>query len=62
MKEIIIKADEQNSSIKGTFYEKLTNNIFLSQRYEVKDNVNFTGMEFDLLCKHLDRINEIVFG
>lgn len=60
MKEIIIKVDEQNSSAKGSFYEALTNNIFKFQRYIVQGNVNFTGMEFDLLCKHLDRTNETV--
>lgn len=59
MKEIIIVADKSNSSIKGSFYENLVNKIFKSQRYQVTGNVNFTGMEFDLLCKHLDRTNEI---
>jgi Novel STAND NTPase 1 len=58
MKEIIIKADESNSSIKGSFYEKLVTNIFKTQRYRTNGNVNFTGMEFDVLCSHLDRTNE----
>ncbi|WP_319561037.1 restriction endonuclease [Marispirochaeta sp.] len=58
MKEIIIKADESNTSIKGSFYESLVTNIFKTQRYETIENVNFTGMEFDVLCSHIDRTNE----
>ena len=59
-KEIIIKFDEANTSKKGQFFESLTNSIFKSQRYKVQGNVNFTGMEFDLLCQHMDRTNETV--
>jgi predicted transcriptional regulator len=60
MKEILIIADENNSNGKGKFYEDLMNSVFKSQRYKVEGNVNFTGMEFDLLCKHLDRDDEII--
>lgn len=59
-KEIIIKVDEANTSKKGQFFENLTNSIFKSQRYKVQGNVNYTGMEFDLLCQHIDRTNETV--
>lgn len=59
-KEIIIKVDEANTSKKGQFFENLTNFIFKSQRYKVQGNVNYTGMEFDLLCQHMDRTNETV--
>ncbi len=58
VKEIIIKADDKNTSIKGTFYEKLVTQIFKSQRYKTTGDVNFTGMEFDVLCEHIDRTNE----
>lgn len=60
IKEILIKYDEKNTSKKGAFFESLVNKIFQAQRYQVTGNVNFTGMEFDLLCKHLDRENETV--
>ncbi len=59
-KEIIIKFDKENTSKKGQFFEHLTNTIFKSQRFKVQGNVNFTGMEFDLLCQHIDRTNETV--
>jgi Mn-dependent DtxR family transcriptional regulator len=58
LQEIVIIFDEKNSSKKGTYFEKLINNIFIQQRYKVQGNVNFTGMEFDLLCQHKDRDNE----
>jgi len=58
--EIVIIFDEENSSKKGDYFEKLINNIFIQQRYKVQDNVNFTGMEIDLLCQHIDRKNETV--
>ena len=60
MKEIQIVADESNTSLKGGFYEALMNQVFTSQRYTVQGNVNFTGMEFDLLMAHKDRTNESV--
>jgi len=60
MKEIIIVPDENNSSIKGKFYETLMNSVFKSQRYTVQGNVNFTGMEFDLLMLHMDRDGESI--
>lgn len=59
-KEVIIKYDENNTSKKGRFFESLTNSIFKSQRFIVQGNVNYTGMEFDLLCQHIDRTNETV--
>ena len=58
--DIIIKYDEKNTNRKGSFFEELTNNIFKSQRYKVQGNVNYTGMEFDLECEHIDRTSEKV--
>jgi len=58
LQEIVIIFDEKNTSKKGIYFEDLINNIFSQQRYKVQGNVNFMGMEFDLLCKHQDRENE----
>lgn len=61
MKEIIIYPNPQNSNHeKGLFFEKLVGRIMKNQRYKVKERINFTGMEIDLLCEHLDR-NEKAF-
>lgn len=61
MIEIIIIYDEENKNYdKGKFFEQLSNQIFKSLRYKVSSNVQYTGMEFDLECTHLDRANEKV--
>ncbi|MEZ5587003.1 MAG: AAA-associated domain-containing protein [Sedimenticolaceae bacterium] len=59
LKEIIIwPSEEDKGHQRGKFFEKLANNIFITQRYKVSGNVNVTGQEFDLECKHMDRLNE----
>ncbi|MFZ5950860.1 MAG: AAA-associated domain-containing protein [Candidatus Rifleibacteriota bacterium] len=59
LKEIVIwPSEEAKGNEKGKFFESLTNKIFSSQRYKVDSNVHYTGMEFDLECKHLDRTDE----
>lgn len=59
LKEIIIwPSEEDKGHQRGKFFEKLANNIFITQRYKVSGNVNVTGQEFDLECEHLDRVNE----
>ncbi len=61
MKEIIIYPDPQNdNNAKGNFFEDLLRRILKQQRYDVKQRINFTGMEIDLLCQHLDR-NETAY-
>lgn len=59
LKEVIIWPDEENKSFdKGKFFEKLANDVFSSQRFKVDGNIQYTGREFDLECRHLDRTNE----
>lgn len=42
-------------SQKGDFFEDLVRCIFETQRYDITERVNFTGMEIDLIAKHKDR-------
>lgn len=59
LKEIIVwPSEEDKGHQKGKFFEKLTNHVFITQRYKVSGNVNVTGQEFDLECTHMDRVNE----
>lgn len=61
MKEILIYANPMNSNHeKGQFFEELVAKILRNQRYKVKERINFTGMEIDLICEHIDR-NEKAF-
>jgi hypothetical protein len=59
MKELVIvpTAEDKNYD-KGKFFENLANKIFKSLRYKVSGNVQYTGMEFDLECTHIDKTNE----
>jgi hypothetical protein len=52
---LIIPDPSSPQSSKGDFFEDLLRSVMETQRYEVKQRVNFTGSEIDLLCKHLDR-------
>ena len=52
--EIIIDPIRTQSE-KGDFFEDLVRHIFETQRYEIRQRVNFTGMEIDLVAKHRDR-------
>lgn len=59
LKEIVIWPSEQDKGHeRGSFFEKLANQIFSTQRYKVSGNVHVTGQEFDLECEHMDRVNE----
>lgn len=54
--EIKIIVDPNSSdSQKGDFFESLVRDVFESQRYEITQRVNFTGMEIDLIAKHKDK-------
>lgn len=62
MKEIVIFPDPANTNDKkGHFFEKLLNRVFSQQRFNVTETVNFTGMEIDLICEHMDR-KEIAYA
>lgn len=59
LNEIVIWPSEQDKGHeRGSFFEKLANQIFSTQRYKVSGNVHVTGQEFDLECEHMDRVNE----
>ncbi len=51
----IILDPEISESQKGNFFEDLVRRIFETQRYDITQRVNFTGMEIDLIAKHKDR-------
>jgi hypothetical protein len=51
----IILDPEKSNSEKGDFFEGLVRRIFETQRYDITQRVNFTGMEIDLIAKHKDR-------
>ncbi|TYQ15215.1 UNVERIFIED_CONTAM: putative endonuclease distantly related to archaeal Holliday junction resolvase [Acetivibrio alkalicellulosi] len=60
--QINIIFDPKNDSYKkGAFFEDIIANVFKSQRYRVKERVNFTGMEIDLIAEHKDRNNELIY-
>ncbi len=40
---------------KGYFFEDLVRRILETQRYDIIQRVNFTGMEIDLIARHKDR-------
>lgn len=54
-KEIKIILEEHNSHKQGDCFEKLVRNILETQRYKVHSDINYTGMEIDLIAKHMDR-------
>ena len=61
-KELNIIVNKEDNAIKrGDFFEEIVSNIFKTQRYTIKERVNFTGMEIDLIAQHIDRKNEIVY-
>jgi len=51
----IILDPEKLDSQKGEVFEDLVRRIFETQRYDITQRVNFTGMEIDLIAKHKDR-------
>ncbi len=51
----IILFPEEHKSKNGEFFEKLMRSIFEKEGYEIQQNINFTGLEIDLLCKHKRR-------
>lgn len=45
-----------SDSQKGNFFEDLVRRIFETQRYDITQRVNFTGMEIDLIAEHKDKV------
>jgi len=59
-KQIKIILDPKKSDTqKGDFFENLVRHIFETQRYDITQRVNFTGMEIDLIAKHKDRLETV---
>lgn len=54
-KEIRILLQEKNPYRQGNCFEKIVQNILETQRYTVRSDINYTGMEIDLIAKHKDR-------
>ncbi len=59
-KEITIILEDNNSFKKGNCFENLVRNILETQRYDVHSDINYTGMEIDLIANHKDR-NETIY-
>lgn len=51
----IVLYPELHKSLNGAFFEKLMRNIFNEQGYNIVQNINYTGLEIDLLGKHKSR-------
>ncbi len=56
----ILLEDGSSNKAQGTCFENLIRNILSAHQYEVTSNVNFAGMEIDLLAKHKIR-NETLY-
>ena len=52
---------DSNSHSKGKCLEKIVRKILESHRYDITENVNFTGMEIDLIAEHKDKTSEILY-
>lgn len=52
---LIFLDPSEAESKKGDFFEDIVSRIFESQRYSIKNRVNFTGMEIDLIATHKDK-------
>ncbi|WP_439185429.1 restriction endonuclease [Carboxylicivirga taeanensis] len=59
--EIQIILEDKNPYKQGNCFERIVREIIESHRYEVSSNINFTGMELDLIGKHKDRPNETLY-
>lgn len=56
----IILYPEEHKSQNGTFFEELMRTIFEQQGYKITSNINFTGLEIDLWCKHSIRNEKLL--
>lgn len=52
---VIFLDPSETESKKGDFFEDIVSRIFETQRYSIKNRVNFTGMEIDLIALHKDK-------
>jgi hypothetical protein len=48
----IIIQDEKANKVKGNCFEDLVRNLLSLHHYEIRGNINFSGMEIDLVAEH----------
>ena len=56
----IILYPEEYKSKNGVFFEELMRSIFVKEGYDLKQNINFTGLEIDLYGKHKRRNEKVL--
>ena len=56
----ILLFPEEHKSKNGAFFEDLMRSVFKTQGYDIQQNINFTGLEIDLIATHSDR-NETLY-
>lgn len=59
--EIKIILESYTSFKQGNCFENMIRDVITLHRYEVKSNVNYTGMEIDLVAEHMDKSNETLY-
>lgn len=52
---VILPKSDSTPQEKGDFFEKIISKVFNKQRFQVKERINFTGSEIDLVLDHRDR-------
>lgn len=57
--KIILDEDASNKA-KGNCFEDLVRNLLSLHQYEIRENINFSGMEIDLVANH-KHTNEILY-
>lgn len=58
--KIVLHPDKHKSQT-GKLFEDLIRSILEGQGYNISQNVNFTGLEVDLIAEHKDRKNDLVY-
>ena len=48
----IILPEEASNKAKGTCFEELTRNLLSIHQYKISQNINFSGIEIDLIAEH----------
>ena len=48
----IILQDEKANKLKGNCFEDLVRNLLSIHHFEIRGNINFSGMEIDLVANH----------
>lgn len=48
----IILEDGSSNKAKGNCFESLVRNLLTIHQYDIRDNINFSGMEIDLVAEH----------